>query len=302
MRILLTGATGFIGRWLVPCLSEAGHEVRAIVRSSTDTSGLAAAGVPYIVDDGIQNMGAALQAHKPFDGIIHLSSLFLYSHKTEDVLPLLSANVVFPVRLLDAAVQNGIRWFINTGTVWQHYEDKPYSPVNLYAASKQAFESLARYYVEAHGLRFATLALCDTYGPGDTRAKLLRLWCQIAHRGTALDMSEGMQKIDLIYAADVAKAFRLLAEHQASSTVTSSLPMPTFSISSGEVVSLRELAAVFEEVTEKTLPIRWGARPMRPREVMIPWSGGLSVPRWCPTVSLRAGIRLTWKAFSAAIT
>jgi CDP-paratose synthetase len=301
MRILLTGATGFIGRWLVPCLVEAGHEVCAIVRVSTDTSGLAAAGVPYIVDDGIQNMGAALQAHKPFDGIIHLSSLFLSSHKTEDVLPLLSANVVFPVRLLDAAVQNGIRWFINTGTVWQHYEDKPYSPVNLYAASKQAFESLARYYVEAHGLQFATLALCDTYGPGDTRAKLLKLWCHAACSGTALDMSEGLQKIDLVYASDVAMAFRLLAEHHASNNIPCET-MPTFSISSGEVVSLRELAAVFEEVTGKTLPIRWGSRPMRPREVMIPWSGGLTVPGWRPTVSLRDGIQLTWRSFLETVS
>ena len=301
MRILLTGATGFIGQWLVPCLSEAGHEVCAIVRSSTDTSGLTAAGVPYIVDDGIQNIGVALEAHKPFDGIIHLSSLFLSSHNTEDALPLLSANIVFPTRLLDAAVQNGIRWFINTGTGWQHYEDKPYSPVNLYAASKQAFESLARYYVEAHGLRFATLALCDTYGPGDTRAKLLRLWCEIAHCGIALDMSEGFQKIDLIYAADVAMAFRLLAEHQASSTIFSE-SMRTFSISSGEVVSLRELAALFEKVTGKTLPIRWGARAMRPREVMIPWSAEQCVPGWNPTVSLQEGVLRMWQAHVTAAT
>ncbi len=297
MRILVTGATGFVGQWLVPCLRKAGHEVCAIVRSSTDTSGLADAQVPYIIDDGIQNICAALKAQESFDGIIHLSSLFLSSHKNGDVLPLLASNVVFPVRLLDAVVQNGIRWFINTGTAWQHYEDKPYSPVNLYAASKQAFESLARYYVEAHGIQFATLALCDTYGPGDTREKLLNLWCQIACSGTALDMTEGLQKIDLVYAADVAMAFRLLAEHQAACILPSE-PMPTFSISSGEVMSIRELASLFERVTGKTLPIRWGARPTRPREVMTPWSGGRKVPEWCPMVSLRTGVQLTWIAFN----
>jgi nucleoside-diphosphate-sugar epimerase len=251
------------------------------------------------VDDGIQDLGAALESREPFDGIIHLSSLFLSSHQTEDVLPLMASNVVFPVRLLDAAVHYGIRWFLNTGTVWQHFEDKPYSPVNLYAASKQAFEGLARYYVEAHGLQFATLALSDTYGPGDTRSKLLRLWCQTAHRGTALDMSDGHQKLDLIYAADVATAFRLLAEHQAANSFPAGA-MPTYSLSSGEIVSLRELAALFEEVTGKALSIRWGSRPMRPREVMIPWNGGLRVPGWSPTVSLRTGIQLTWRAFLEA--
>jgi len=251
--------------------------------------------IPFIVDDGMQDMSTALHVHGPFDGVIHLASLFLSSHQSGDIQPLLTSNVVFPVRLLDAAVKVGIRWFLNTGTTWQHYENKAYSPVNLYAASKQAFESMARYYVEAHGLQFATLALCDTYGPGDTRSKLLRIWCQIARMGTSLDMSEGSQKMDLVYAADVAMAFRLLVEHQEDWTFSSEL-MPTFSITSGEVMSLRELAALFESVTGKTLPIRWGTRPMRPREVMIPWSAGCCVPEWAPTVSLSEGIQLTWRA------
>ena len=187
MRILLTGSTGFIGRWVVSCLRDAGHEVCAIVRSSTDTSVMEKGRIPFIVDDGMQDMSTALHVHGPFDGVIHLASLFLSSHQSGDIQPLLTSNVVFPVRLLDAAVKVGIRWFLNTGTTWQHYENKAYSPVNLYAASKQAFESMARYYVEAHGLQFATLALCDTYGPGDTRSKLLRIWCQIARMGTSLD-------------------------------------------------------------------------------------------------------------------
>ena len=160
----------------------------------------------------IGNFQPELAAQGPFDGVVHLASLFMASHRSEDVLPLLTSNILFATRLLDAAVRSGVQWFVNTGTAWQHYEGRGYSPVNLYAATKQAFESLAQYYVEAHGLRFVTLALGDTYGPGDTRSKLLNLWCRIAKAGTPLDMSAGLQKIDLVYVSDVAEAFQCAVE------------------------------------------------------------------------------------------
>ena len=245
MRILVTGATGFIGRWLIPCLRDAGHGVCAIVRSSTDTAALEEQGVTVIRDDGTRDLQPDLTAHGPFDGVIHLASLFLAAHRSDDIVPLLTTNLLFPTRLLDAAVRSGVRWFVNVGTAWQHFEDREYSPVNLYAATKQAFESLAQYYVEAHGLRFVTVALGDTYGPCDTRQTLLNLWCRIMETGAPLEMSEGLQKIDPVYVTDVVEAFRLIVE-QLDSAALQEGGMPTFSVSSGKALSLRELAGLFE--------------------------------------------------------
>lgn len=296
MKILITGATGFTGRSLVPCLQNAGHEVCAVVRPLTDATVLSRAGIPFFRDDGLRDLQPELVAHGPFDGIVHLASLFLASHRSEDVLPLLTSNVLFSTRLLDAAVRSNVQWVVNTGTAWQHYEGHEYSPVNLYAATKQAFEALAQYYVEAHGLRFVTLALGDTYGPGDSRSKLLNLWCRIAKAGTPLDMSAGLQKIDLVYVTDVVEAFKCAVE-RFQSVDWPDETMPTFRVSSGESYSLRELANVFEEVTGVALPIRWGTRPPRPREVMIPWEGALPVlPGWQPKVPLRVGLTQLWES------
>lgn len=295
MKILITGATGFTGRSLVPCLRNAGHELCALVRPLTDTTGLSRAGIPFFRDDGLRDLQPELTAHGPFDGIVHLASLFLASHKSEDVLPLLTSNVLFATRLLDAAVRSGIHWVVNAGTAWQHYEEREYSPVNLYAASKQAFETLAQYYVEAHGLRFVTLALGDTYGPGDTRSKLLNLWCQIAKTGAPLDMSAGVQKIDLVYVTDVVEAFKSAVE-QVHSVNWAKESMQTFRVSAGENYSLRELAKVFGEVTGVALKIRWGTRPQRPREIMTPWSSAPTVPDWQPKVPLRVGLARLWES------
>ncbi len=294
MRIIVTGATGFIGHWLVPVLQYKGHEVIALVRASADIAGLSQAGVPVIRDDGVRDLQADFSAKGPFDGVIHLASLFLVTHKQEDVVPLLTSNIQFPARILDACVRSGVRWVVNTGTAWQHYEGHTYSPVNLYAATKQAFEAVAQYYVEAHGLRFVTLALGDTYGPGDTRAKLLNLWCRTARTRVPLDMSPGLQKIDLVYATDVVEAYQCAVERLQAGDWPEEV-IPTFRIASGECYSLRELAKVFEEVTGVTLPIRWGARPQRPREVMRPWDCHLpGLPGWQPKIPLRVGLARLW--------
>jgi CDP-paratose synthetase len=293
MNILVTGATGFIGKSLVPLLQRKGHSVRALIRPTTQTCPLEQLHVPYILDDGTQELEKLLKQHGHFDGIIHLSSLFLPSHKSVDISPLLTTNILFPTRLLEAAVRTHISWFINTGTIWQHYENKDYSPVNLYAATKQAFESLAQYYIEAHGIRFVTLALSDTYGPGDTREKLLNLWCRIAKTGETLDMSEGQQKIDLVYVDDVADAFAQTVDNISSHD----LNKPTYSVSSGNVVSLRELAILFEETTGRSLNINWGRRPARLREMMTPWKSSVGVPGWQPKMSMQEGILNLWQAF-----
>jgi nucleoside-diphosphate-sugar epimerase len=301
MRILLTGATGFIGRWLVPALIEAGHEVWVIARPTTNIKVRPQLGISVLIDDGIRDLQADLLAHGPFDGIIHLASLFLASHRSDDIVPLLESNLIFPTRILDAAARSGVRWFVNTGTSWQHYEGQEYSPVNLYAATKQAFEALAQFYVEAHGLRFVTLALGDTYGPKDRRPKLLNLWCQISMTGVPLEMSEGLQKMDPVYITDVVEAYKLIVA-RLGTAVWSDGTMPTFSITSGESLSLRELACLFEKVTCRKLPIRWGTRPMRPREIIVPWEGKCKLQNWMPKISLFEGLTLMWRSFSDSKT
>ena len=91
---------------------------------------------------------------------------------------------------------NGVSKIINTGTFWQHYENREYSPTCLYAATKQAFESILHYYVEAKFLMIITLILFDSYGPSDPRPKLFSLLQEARQSEKVIAMSPGEQKID----------------------------------------------------------------------------------------------------------
>lgn len=148
MRVLVTGATGFVGQHLLPYLQGQRHEVYALVRPSTDGSRVFANHL-YVFEDDVMSLVAYLKENH-IDGIIHLASLYIAEHKPEQIKSIVHSNVYLGTAIIEAAVKAGVKWFLNTGTIWQNYNVEPYSdkycPVNLYAASKQAFIDMAKYY------------------------------------------------------------------------------------------------------------------------------------------------------------
>jgi nucleoside-diphosphate-sugar epimerase len=176
---------------------------------------------------------------------------------------------------------------VNTGTSWQHYRNEDYNPVCLYAATKQAFEDIIRYYSDALNIRAVTLKLFDTFGAGDTRPKLMNLIKKIANDGSELQMSPGEQMIDLVYIDDVVDAFI------ASSRIIQSMEggsQTEFCVSSGHQLNVKQIVAVYEKVIGKKINAVFGGRPYRQREVMTLWTKCKLVPGWSPKITLEEGI------------
>lgn len=288
MKIFLTGATGFIGRSLVNQLITEGNDITVNLYGNEQTP------FPDIVKIhalGKRDMESDINFLKDysFDGIIHLASLYLTVHQSKDAVNLIDSNVRFSTYILECASQAKINWFINTGTFWQNYQNADYSPVNLYAATKQAFESIAQYYIETNQIKFATLRLCDTYGPNDTRPKIFNLWEKIAKTGETLDMSPGEQIIDITYIDDIVNAFYLLSQHLTNNPNIKNGKV--YAVKAEKRYALKELAVIFEKATGYKLNINWGKRSYREREVMIPWERGEIVPEWSPKYDLIKGIK-----------
>jgi len=289
-RVLVTGGTGFVGRHLSLRLVSMGCTVHSITRQQSliqeesDQCGLHW----HLYDGTTSGMIAILQQTKP-DLVIHLASLFLSQHTSQNLHDLIDSNVLFGTQLLEAMDSCGVRLLLNTGTSWQNYQNAPYSPVNLYAATKQAFEDIALYYCQARNMSMLTLRLFDTYGPDDPRPKLLPLLKRAARTGEWLELSPGEQLLDLVYIDDVVDCFECACQRLLDGLVR--LP-EVFAISSGNPVSLRELTRLYVSVTHKPLNIEWGARPYRDREVMIPWDTGKVLPEWKPKTDLARGLKL----------
>ena len=288
MKIIVTGSTGFVAKGIIDTLINSGHEVHAIIRKSSNTAGINER-TNFFIDDGADDTLINFFNQEKPDGVIHLASLFLQQHTEKDINGLILSNITFGTRLLEASVSASIPWFINTGTFWQHFENETYNPVNLYAATKQAFQDIAKFYYETQPINFVTIKLNDTFGEGDTRKKVFNLWKNIATSGETLGMSPGEQTIDISYIDDIVEAYSILIELLDNDT-TFQYKGKVYSVSSSERMALKDLAKVYEASTGDTLNIVWGERPYRDREVMFPWDKGNPVPNWKQNTSISDAI------------
>lgn len=290
MKILITGATGFIGQNLVSFLIKKNIEVFCLVRKSSDISKIDKKAV-IRWDLDISSL-IDLFLEEKFDGVIHLASLFLSEHKAEDIDNLISSNILFGTKLLEASKISKIKWFINTGTLWQNFNNDDYNPVNLYAATKESFQNIAKYYIETSDLIFCTIKLNDTFGPNDTRNKIFNLWMKISQTQELLEMSPGEQIIDISYIEDIVNAYYILLTNL---NLENSILFQnkTFVVSSKKRVTLKELAKIFEKVTNSKLNIVWGGQEYRKREVMNPFAKYEKIPNWEPQYELEESIKKT---------
>lgn len=287
-KALVTGAAGFVGSNLCRRLLEDGWQVHGVVRSGARKA--AAYPIPngvrrHATDGEFESLSRIVRKSRP-DVVFHLAALFISEHGPRDIEPLLRSNVIFGTQLAEAMSARGSSLLVNTGTSWQHYLDSEYAPVNLYAATKQAFESILEYYRSAGLLKTVTLELFDTYGECDRRPKLFAALRRATRARTPF--SPGGQFVDLVHVDDVVSAYVIAGRRLLQGKVRRS---ERYAVSSGSPIRLRSLAALFEKAAGLRLLIDWGARPYREREVFKPWRLGRSLPGWKPRVSLESGLR-----------
>ena len=277
-RALLTGVTGFLGGYTALCLIAGGWQVAAVVRTSSRTELLPAAVREQIVfyDAEHMDLREIVREAAP-DVVFHLAAYYTTIHSYDEIDDLIASNVTFGTKLLDAMDRNNVRRLVYARSSWQHYRGDDYEPANLYAASKEAFDAIVRFYEAANGLQRIGLTLFDTYGEDDRRNKLLAVLPKIAAERKRLALSPGEQQVDFVHAEDAARAFVLAGSYLAEGRTDL---CGDYVVSSGTTLTLRELIRRYECLRGEQMPVDWGARPYRVREVMIPWRGGRILPGW----------------------
>ncbi len=276
-KAIVTGATGYIGSNLCKQLIKEGWKVAIVTRPTSDYNYLSDVINKIEIleyDDNLSNLISFFNKIKA-SVVFHLAAVAINEHDVSDVDILLNANIRFGLHILEAMKQSSTPFLINTGTYWQHFESDEYNPLNLYAATKQSFQDLVKYYTSIGEIKAITLKLFDTYGPNDDRPKLINLLHKFADEGIELDMSPGEQQLDYVHIDDITQAFIKAYEY-----IYDIEEYEEFAVATGRLIQLKELVQLFKEKTGKEIKVNWGGKPYRKREVLKPWSSYRTLPNW----------------------
>ena len=287
-RVLITGITGYIGSHLARVLLP-NWEVFGLVRHPLRTEYIADIQdrLHLVTTDGsYTSVEAAVREVRP-DLVYHLAAYYTGAHGPEAAPALISSNVTFGAYLLEAMSACGCSALVYASTVMAHYGGESYRPLNLYAATKQAFSDLLAYYTDAGLVRAVTLVLSDTYGPDDQRPKILNLIKQAAQTGTRIALSSGGQDYDVVHIDDVSSAFCLAGEGLLKSKFCGEV----FQVVPERPLTLRQTVEKLCRVNAWSLNADWGERPPAEREIRKAIRLYPPVPGWTPAVSLDEGLR-----------
>ncbi|HEX6249891.1 MAG TPA: NAD(P)-dependent oxidoreductase [Gemmatimonadaceae bacterium] len=290
-RVLISGANGYIGRHVAAAFVERGAEVHALVRHSSRIEPLLDL-VPEVrvhrCDESLNDVPEVVRASRP-GLVVHLAARITAGLETGELTRLVKSNILLGAHLLQAQHQSVGGGFINTGTFWQHAGGRGYSPVNLYAATKQAFEAILGHYCAAGRIRAMTLVLYDVYGQADPRARLISQLHDALRTGQQLSLSPGKQQLEMVHVSDVAAAYVRAAELMEGSPRFGDCRR--FGVTSSAPLTLRDVVATYARIAGRRPPVKWGGRPYREREVMKP-RRFRRLPGWTPLLPLEDGLRL----------
>lgn len=101
-------------------------------------------------------------------------------------------------------------------------------------------------------------------------------------------MSPGEQLMDFVYIDDVVNAYLRTIELFEEDK---SLKFETYSISSGERYTLKQIVKIIDALTKKPLVLNWGGRGYRYREILTPYSDGKVLPGWAPKITVLEGLK-----------
>lgn len=288
--IVVTGATGFLGRHVLAEFANTRLRILAVTRDKSKAQ-FAAQSAEVAQVDSRSSTEELCEFFEAIQGpvvLAHLATHYSTAHSATDVEKLVDANISFPLRLVDALsrTKSGSA-VLNISTLFQHFESKPYSPVSLYAATKEAFLKLLDFYAEMKVLRVADLTIGDTYGSDDTRGKLMNLLISNVGSEKMLNLGSGLQNMSLIHVSDAARAIAKVMQNPdeiIEGSVWRVQVPPT------DNILVRDLITKIERITSKKISCTFDESRDRQREIYSPIIGLKKLPGYLPKIDLASGI------------
>lgn len=305
MKILITGGAGYIGSTVASACEDAGHDVVILDDFSTGKREFIQDRPLYEGDIADGALVDQIFSEHQIDAVVHCAAKIVVPESVADPLGYYDNNVGKTVKLLEALERNGNKRFLFSSSASIYAPDEnfvvteqsPLRPNSPYAKTKYLVELILEDFTKASEMRVLSLRYFNPIGtdpklrsgqqlehPTHVLAKLLEAWQKhetFTVTGVDWPTRDGSGIRDYIHVWDLAQAHVAALEH--FDEATASEPYQVFNIGTGNGVTVKELAASFEEISGDPLQVTFG--PPRPGDVAGVY-----------TVSTKAKEVLGWEA------
>ena len=296
MRVLVTGANGFVGRHLVARLRAAGHDV--VAAGHIDHGGDV---VPFDLRDS-RNVARVIAGARA-DAVAHLAAQAFVPTSIADPLGTFEVNVGGTLRVLEAVrAANGRTRVLVAGSADAYGPQPPRCyplvettapvPANPYAASKIAAEAFALAAARSYGLDVVVTRAFNHIGPGQDERFVVPSFAmqlaRIAAGGNPLMRVGNLDaQRDFLDVRDVVHAYMLVLEGRATAG-------EMYNVASGKAVSIKELLRQLVTIARVGVEIRDDPERMRPADVPLVLGDAAkfrTATGWEPSISLATSLR-----------
>jgi UDP-glucuronate 4-epimerase len=304
MRLLVTGAAGFIGSRVAALALATGHDVVGVDNLSDaydvrlkqwrlgDLQTRAGFHFRYLDITDRALLDTLFTETGAFDAVVHLAAQAGVRQSVEDPWRYLDVNATGTLNLLEACRRHGVAKFVlsSTSSLYGRSNPLPYSedantdqPLSPYAASKKAAEAMAHSYHHLHGLDVSVLRYFTVYGPaGRPDMSAFRFVQWIDEGRPVIVFGDGRQSRDFTYVDDIA---------QGTLAALRPLGYEVINLGSDSPVVLADMIAHIESALGKQADLQY--RPSHPADVPATWANidrARVLLDWKPTTRWRDGI------------
>lgn len=287
MKVLITGGAGYIGSTVASACEDSGHEVVILDDFSTGRREFIGDRAVYEGDFADEALLTRIFSEHAIDAVVHCAAKIVVPESVEQPLDYYENNVSKTITLLRAMERAGVLRFLfsSSASIYapdEHFivtEDSPLSPGSPYARTKYIVEMILKDYTVASDMKVLSLRYFNPIGtdpklrsgqqlekPSHVLAKLLEAWSKgetFTVTGVDWPTRDGSGIRDFIHVWDLAQAH--VAALEGFDKATAETAYEVFNIGTGSGITVKELAASFEEISGDPLKVRYG--PPRPGDV-----------------------------------
>lgn len=282
--ILLTGATGFLGSHLLESFVQQEFDIVILKRTTSDTWR-----INHLLDK-VKIYDIDTADFKTVFGQVKvdivINTVCSYGRANESLVDIVNSNLIFGLNLLEEAIKNNVKTFINTDSLLPRN-------LNDYSLSKAQFADWL--YKRSEKIQVVNFKIEHMYGPKDDVKKFLPwLMNQMIYKTDDINLTSGIQKRDFIYISDVVDAYDLVVKKR-----NSLLNWSQFDVGTNVFVEVKEFVLILARELEKlnkskiVSRLKFGTIPYRKGDVMMPDLDNTKLIGlgWKPKVNITDGIQ-----------